>query len=454
MKKLTQVQYQAIKTWMRRNTRELELAIWKYEFENGSREAVMEALSVYQNEDGGFGNKLEPDNWNPDSTPYTTAYAAMIIKTIDFKDKDHPVIKEMLRFLDSGAYFNEAGWQWTIPTNDDHPCAIWWAYKPGDQPEGAGTTAELVSFILDHAPHDASIYKKALQLMESLIQLIRNDQIAGDDSGVAIGMFYLLESLQRSGLDTFHLEGVTDIILEKINALMVTDPEKWTEYGLRPTWVITKPQNPLYLDNETAVSQELDWLIDSLPANDVWPIPWIWYREDEASKKAFAISDNWWKGSKVLDNLRVLKNFGRLETPEQKKTEELFVSLSFSGNCQEAINYYQVTLGAKVHRLHFLSEAPEDFETDEAMPSKYVSYSEVTLFGTTLVMSDGAQRKMGDENFWFSLFFDTEAEVREAFNLLAADGQVIQPLTQQFWASLDGSLIDRFGIHWNLLTRT
>lgn len=44
-----------------RNSRSLVLARWQYHFEDGSKEAVLKALSYYQNEDGGFGHALEPD---------------------------------------------------------------------------------------------------------------------------------------------------------------------------------------------------------------------------------------------------------------------------------------------------------------------------------------------------------------------------------------------------------
>ena len=75
--------YYMIKTWVYRNARNIELSLWKYYFECGSKEDVISALSFYQNEDGGFGNALEPDNWNPNSTPYTTLNAISILKDIN-----------------------------------------------------------------------------------------------------------------------------------------------------------------------------------------------------------------------------------------------------------------------------------------------------------------------------------------------------------------------------------
>ena len=47
--------------WIYRNARPIDLARWKYHFENGSKANVLQSLSAYQNEDGGFGHALEAD---------------------------------------------------------------------------------------------------------------------------------------------------------------------------------------------------------------------------------------------------------------------------------------------------------------------------------------------------------------------------------------------------------
>jgi hypothetical protein len=90
-----------------RNAREVELALWKYYFENGSKDDVLSSLAVYQNDDDGLGHALEPDSWNPDSSPYTTLRAMGILDSIGFTDMAHPIWKGIFRFIDSGAYYNE-----------------------------------------------------------------------------------------------------------------------------------------------------------------------------------------------------------------------------------------------------------------------------------------------------------------------------------------------------------
>jgi len=67
---LTAADFQSIRRWMYRNARPLDLARWQYHFENGGKDSVLKGLSVFQNEDGGFGHALEADSWNPNSSPH------------------------------------------------------------------------------------------------------------------------------------------------------------------------------------------------------------------------------------------------------------------------------------------------------------------------------------------------------------------------------------------------
>ena len=129
----------------------------------------------------------------------------------------------------------------------------------------------------------------------------------------------------------------------------------------------------------------------------------------------------------------------------------LLTSINFQDNCDEAIAYYKQALGAKVKTIIYFRDAPPDSGMD--LPPNFVTYSEVEIFGTTIMMCDGAAKPMKDENFWFTLSFDTAEEVTEVFNTLADGGRVTEPLAPQFWAALNGSVNDRFGIQWNIGTK-
>jgi hypothetical protein len=106
--------YEKARNFIYKNARPLDIVRWKYLFENGSKEDVLTALIAYQNEDGGFGNALEPDCWNPNSSPMQTWVATEIIKEINLKDKNHPIIQGILNYLSSREGFDGHTWSYMV----------------------------------------------------------------------------------------------------------------------------------------------------------------------------------------------------------------------------------------------------------------------------------------------------------------------------------------------------
>ena len=58
--------------------RDIDKALFDFHFGEGTRDGVLEALSTYQNDDGGFGHGLEPDIQGPPSNPFATEIALSI----------------------------------------------------------------------------------------------------------------------------------------------------------------------------------------------------------------------------------------------------------------------------------------------------------------------------------------------------------------------------------------
>lgn len=162
MDRLTKEQLIQIKDWIYRNARPLEIELWKYHFEHGNRSDVINALTAYQNEDGGFGNAIAADSWNPNSSPYSTSSAIRILEEINFNDKNHTIIKDILRYLGSTPDFTGKYWAAVIQSNNDYPHAPWWTFTDNIEADwGFTLTAKLVGLILRFADKDTNIYEKA-----------------------------------------------------------------------------------------------------------------------------------------------------------------------------------------------------------------------------------------------------------------------------------------------------
>jgi len=128
----------------------------------------------------------------------------------------------------------------------------------------------------------------------------------------------------------------------------------------------------------------------------------------------------------------------------------LITTISFQGNCDEALTFYKKTLGAEVKEVAYYKDAPKDFVMD--VPPNFVMHSEVALFGTQITMTDGGVAPITGDYFSLMLAFNSAEEVTSVFNKLADGGKVITPLASQFWATLCGDVQDRFGIHWHICT--
>jgi hypothetical protein len=167
MKKLLLQDYKEIQSWIYRNARALDLTLFQYYFENGSKEAVLAVLSYYQNNDGGFGNTIDPDNWNPNSTPYSAQIVIKMLRQIDFIDVAHPIYKGIFHFLENTEHKTDYGWSFTIPSNNDYPHGVWWDYNADTNTfQSIGTTASLAGFILRYGEKGSKLYQMAQSYTE------------------------------------------------------------------------------------------------------------------------------------------------------------------------------------------------------------------------------------------------------------------------------------------------
>lgn len=313
MKKISKKAFNEIRLWIYRNSRQLDLAMWQYEFENGNKDNVLSALSHYQNADGGFGNALEPDCWNPNSTPYTTLNAISKLYTINFIDTSHPIMQGIIRFFESGVHFTGDGWLFSIPSNDDYPRAPWWTYDPkANEYEHKGVTLGIVCFVLQFVNRESELYKKAFAIANKLLSKLKEPDNLGD-MGLS-GYYMILEKIKQLGLaDQFDMAFHSVSIKKLVDEAIVRDVSQWVNYSVRPSQFILTPDSPFFEGNEDIVEKELDYLIDTRPDNGVWGITWQWWENYEKYPKEFSISENWWKADKAISTLKLLRSFGRLD---------------------------------------------------------------------------------------------------------------------------------------------
>src|SRR5689334_17303034 len=128
------------------NARLLERQQFAHLFLNGPKEPVLSALRAYQNDDGGFGNALEPDKRCPESQPVDVQTALGGLDRIDAFD--YPVIVRACDYLMSIST-SEGGVPYALPSVNDYPHTPWW-FAPENPPASLNPTAGIVTLLLKH----------------------------------------------------------------------------------------------------------------------------------------------------------------------------------------------------------------------------------------------------------------------------------------------------------------
>lgn len=129
--------------------------------------------------------------------------------------------------------------------------------------------------------------------------------------------------------------------------------------------------------------------------------------------------------------------------------------LFFDGRCEEAIDFYRKTLGAKVEMLMRYKESPEPQQPGMVPPGSgdKVMHSTLRIGDTTVMASDGhCQGQPSFQGFSLSLSAANAAEAQKLYAALADGGQVQMPLGKTFYSPCFGMLRDRFGVSWMIIT--
>ena len=294
---------QQARQFIYKNARPLDIARWKYFFENGSKEEVLKALSVYQNEDGGFGSALEPDCWNPNSAPVQTWVATEIIREIELDDQEHPVIQGILKYLSSKKNFDGHTWDNTVASNNDYPHAPWWRFDP-NQDRSYNPTACLIGFILKYGKEDSELFNRACILAKEAYSYLKEKFPL--ESMHTVSCFVELYEYMKEG----QVQGLIDmaqfkaLLQKQIQHVITYDTSKWRiEYVCKPSLFISSPKSDFYEENKDICDDECEFILNTQESDGTWKITWSW----EAYPEQWSISKNWWKSDQIIKNLKYVK---------------------------------------------------------------------------------------------------------------------------------------------------
>ncbi|MCC6507671.1 MAG: VOC family protein [Pirellulaceae bacterium] len=139
----------------------------------------------------------------------------------------------------------------------------------------------------------------------------------------------------------------------------------------------------------------------------------------------------------------------KLSTQSSRITPYLF----FSGRCEEALDFYQHALGAKIGMVMRFDESPSPPPEGMLQPGfeKKIMHADFTVGRMQIMASDGCDDKSKFEGFRLALSLPTEADARRAFDALAEGGAIDMPLTATFWSPCYGMVTDKFNVGWMVM---
>ncbi len=125
--------------------------------------------------------------------------------------------------------------------------------------------------------------------------------------------------------------------------------------------------------------------------------------------------------------------------------------ITFNGNASDAISFYSKVLGAQSNPNIMYYKEAQGMDIPSGYEDK-ILHSELNFPGGSLYISDAfpGSDVIYTDSISFTLEPDSKESLNTLFDLLSEGGTVIQPLKEEFWGAIFGSVKDKFGIYWGL----
>lgn len=126
--------------------------------------------------------------------------------------------------------------------------------------------------------------------------------------------------------------------------------------------------------------------------------------------------------------------------------------LFFDGNCEEAIAFYEATLGANREVFMRYEQSP-----GPGCPGMHADFGNKVMHATlrigesTFMVADDCMGHPSFQGFSLSVAAGDEAEARRYFDGLGAGGTINMPLGPTFFSPCFGMVRDKFGVNWMVI---
>lgn len=283
--------------------RPLDQAMLAYSLGEGGAAAALSALVGYQNGDGGFGHRLEPDLATPASSAIATSVGLRLLAQLA-APASHPMVRAALAWLEQ-AFDAETG-VWPIITSDVDlaPHAPWWSWSKDLADKWNGfrfnPSAELLSYL--YRWREAA----APQLLAAAEAAVRRSL---EDVRIIEGAYDLKCAARLAQAPGVPADLRKTLIERVVRSELAHDPKD--EHGSSLDLAAT-PASPFAELLAPRIDRAIDALIAAQDEDGGWPLFWDWSFVDEA---AWAKAQADWRGWVTREALETLTAWRRVEAP-------------------------------------------------------------------------------------------------------------------------------------------
>ena len=315
---LTQENFTKAREFIFANADDISRAWFRYHFEGGDADEVMNALAKYQHDNGGFGGLSDEFEYQGPCLKCTEIAIGYILGLNERPSCDHPIIQKTMAYL-LEQYIPEIG-NWPepfVPEINDHPHCSWSRYRGSTPPPMADDDErikkyganELVVFAGFVAAYSEIVPK---ELHDEIIKYPITHLLRYWDNSLpeyCVGSVYDFEYF----LDFVpHLKD--KILIERLTAILQQNPVAFweldftksdTDYVHLPC---ISPYSIVYPVVKDLVDEALSYRIQQQCDSGKWPLGWS-YGDSEEMRRLEAKNDV----VRTLYMLVLLKQSGRIE---------------------------------------------------------------------------------------------------------------------------------------------
>ncbi len=304
---LSKNDFKTVQMQMYNKARDIDVALFNVLFDNKFPKAFLaNAITGFQNKDGGFAHALEPDNYNKYSNLINSVEAMRIASMAFDNIEDDSVLNDTFKKLFNYLYNRLDKWEALIESNNFAICASWYKYNDinlkrfGDAP-----TPAILGYTLLLTNNKSVYFKKACEKAKVVIDKFLCKTSFTEEEIKSYSILY--RGILKHNLYLDKLEEYKDKLYSVGYEMIEKNKENYSKPCLLPLDVFFEYTGVEKYDD--LINQNLDYIITSIKPHGLWEAPFDWSGEIAEG----ATAQIKWIGVISVINSYYLKKFNRIE---------------------------------------------------------------------------------------------------------------------------------------------